>query len=129
MKTTLATMFEAPATEFPFVAELPKREKSRLVKIWDQLQELSALMEEKGLLVPFPVAASLLEISHQRVQEICESGRLDRIEFRGHRYVTEKSIVEFAKCERKAGRPPGRGIEQAATVRGAWKMARQISKK
>lgn len=100
-------MFKAAVNEFPFVSELPKREKSRLQLFWDRFREVQALVERKGTIVPPVVAAELLGISRQRVHELMQGGRLERIEWRGQVFVTEHDLVEFAVAERKAGRPMG----------------------
>jgi hypothetical protein len=98
-------MFEADALEFPAFAGLPKREKSKLHKVWDAFQELSRVTEEKGLLVQQSIAARLLDVSPQRVNELVKAGRLETHNFNGVPLVTENSIVSFAKSERKSGRP------------------------
>jgi hypothetical protein len=91
--------------DFPFVQQLPKREKSRLCNLWDELRELRSLIAEHGALVPQPFAAELLGISHQRVQQLIASGKLIAVPVHTSRFVTENSIVTLAKSERKTGRP------------------------
>lgn len=98
-------MFEAEATEFPFMAEVPKSEKSKLAKVWDHFKAVSAVVEKKGMLVPQHLAAELLGVSRQRIWVLANEGRLEGIELGGIRYVTEDSVIAFAKLERKAGRP------------------------
>lgn len=100
-------MFKAAVNEFPFVSELPKREKSRLQQFWDRFKEIKALAEQKGIMVPPFVAAELLGISRQRVHELMQDGRLERVEWRGQVFITEHDLVEYASAERKAGRPCG----------------------
>jgi hypothetical protein len=101
-------MFEAAVSEFPFVAEMPKREKSKLVKVWEHFRELSALADKEGMLIPMSYAAVVLDVCRQRVYQLAETGQLKVIEVNGHSFVTEKSVIEFAESERKAGRPAGR---------------------
>lgn len=123
-------MFEAAAIDFPFVAELPKREKSRLVKAWDAFRELSRITEVEGMLIPIPFAAKVLDVSRQRVYELAGDGRLKVFMVNGHQFVSEKSVIDFAQSERKAGRPitklenvaDERGVKQAKSV---WKMSRE----
>lgn len=91
--------------EFPFVAEMPKRAKTRLQRVWDQLLEYRATVEREGNLVPFSLVGKLLDVSHQRVSQLCDAGKLRRIVVLEHAYVTEDSILELAKQERKTGRP------------------------
>ena len=117
-------MFDTPATEFPFVADMPKREKTRLAKVWDAFAAMRATIAEDGIPVAFKAAATLLEVSPQRVDELCQSGRLKRVEFGGHRYVTEKSLVEFARSERKAGRPQKVIDQCASSPLAAYRVSR-----
>ena len=117
-------VFDSTATDFPFVAELPKREKSKLVKFWESFRVFSALRKEHGDLVPQKVAAILLDISTTRVDELVETGKLVRKDFCGHVYITENSLVEVARSERKAGRPL-KTIEACSSSPGeAWKIAK-----
>lgn len=117
-------MFEAQAFEFPFVESLPKREKSRVEKAIDLMREMSELQKREGALVPAILAAKILNVSHQRLYELSELGRVRTIEFHGHRYITEKDLVEFAKMERKAGRPV-----KAPTMKDCLAMAKEYVRK
>lgn len=99
-------MHEAAVTEFPFVEAMPKREKSKLAKLWEHFQELKAIAAEKGVIIPQNYAADLLGVSRQRVHQLVNDGRLEAVEVRGIRFVTEASVMEWAKAERdKGGRP------------------------
>lgn len=98
-------MFEADVMEFPGFADLPKREKSKVHRVWDAFRELSNVSGEKGLLVTQSVVARLLDISRQRVHDLVKEGRLETYVFEGVPLVTEKSLVAFAQVERKTGRP------------------------
>lgn len=125
-------MFKAAVNEFPFVAELPKREKSRLQLFWDRFKEVQALVAEKGTIVPPVVAAELLGISRQRVHELMQDGRLERVEWRGQVFITEHDLVEFASAERKAGRPMGptnMGQVAVASVKSGMAYRRELLKK
>lgn len=113
-------MFEAEATEFPFVAAMPKREKSRMQRVWDHFQEVKATVAEKGMVVPQHLVAELLGVTRQRVGELTDQGRFEVVVIGGIRYLTERSVVAFAKDERKAGRPP----KVPEGIRGMWKAAR-----
>ncbi len=102
---------QAEAMEFPAFAELPfdgrtKREKTKLAKVWDIFQDIRKIAAEKGMLVPQTFAAKVLGISSQRVWVLVDDGKLESVEFNGTRFITEKSLIEFAQLERKAGRPP-----------------------
>jgi DNA-directed RNA polymerase subunit F len=114
-------MYEAQIMEMPFVADLPKREKSKLRKLWDGLSELSKVAEEKGMLIQQSVAAKLLDVSPQRVNDLVKLGRLEIYVFNGVPLVTENSVVDYAKSERKAGRPVG----VPTTAKEAWQRARK----
>lgn len=62
---------------------------------------------EHGGLVPQQMVADSLGISHQRVSQFIESGRLIAVEVGGRRYVSGASLELFLTEERKAGRPVG----------------------
>jgi len=99
-------MFKAQAIDFPFVKDVPVREKGRMAKVWDHFQALKAVVAEKGMIVPQHLVAELLGVSRQRVCVLTDEGRFEVVMVGGVRYLTERSVVEFAKEERKAGRPP-----------------------
>jgi hypothetical protein len=100
-------MFEAEVLEFPAFSDLPKREKSKIQRVWDTFRELSKITDEKGMLIPQSFAAKVLDVSRQRVNAMIEEGRLEAVEVNGVPFVTENSVVAYAKGERKAGRPHG----------------------
>jgi hypothetical protein len=91
--------------EFPFVAELPRREKSRWAQVWEDFKAMQAVTQEHGVLVPVGYVVKLLAVSRQRVYELCDVGRLQAFEFNGHYFVTQASIEGFCRSERKGGRP------------------------
>jgi len=115
-------MTETMASEFPFVEQLPKREKSRLLKLWDHFAEARALTKEHGMLVPVQLAASLAGVSNQRIHQLMEADQLKRVELNGHPFVTENSFVVWAQSERKNGRP-FKDLAKGET----WKLAKQIA--
>lgn len=125
-------MFEASVNEFPFVAELPKREKSRLQQLWERFQEIKAIQDRKGTIVPPIVASELLGISRQRVHELMNEGRFERVEWRGQAFVTERDLLAYAESERKGGRPCGpsnmREVVKVA-VKGAAAVRRELRQK
>jgi len=100
-------MVEATITEFPFVAQLPKREKSKLRKLWDHFEACRAITEQKGMLVPMVAAAALLGVSRQRVQELARDGRFEVVQLGNQVFITEKDLLAYAQSERKTGRPCG----------------------
>lgn len=122
-------MFEASVNEFPFVAELPKREKSKLAQLWENFQEIKAIQERKGTIVPPLIAAELLGVCRQRVWQLMEDGRLERVTWRGQTFVTEADLLAFAESERKNGRPCGpsnmREVVKTA-VKGALSVRKEL---
>jgi len=117
-------MSDIAVSEFPFVAELPKREKSKLLTKWDQFNELRAVMKEKGNLIPQILIANLLDVSRCRVGQIVDDGRLESVDVFGTRYVTENSFVEFCKLERKTGRP----VNLPTTFKESYRRAKASRK-
>ena len=113
-------MHIAAQPEFPWVGSLPKREKSKFAKLWDQFQAIKRVTEERGMIVPPHVAAKLLGVSRQRVNELLNDGRMETVEVGGARFILEDSLVEFCKLERKEGRPPN----LPKTMRESWRRAR-----
>lgn len=127
-------MFEAEALEFPWMANLPKREKSKVTVAKEVLQELTALQEKVGSIVPVILAAGILNVTRQRVMEMGENGQLKIHKAAGHLWVSADELVEFAKKERKAGRPPklptsNAEMWQVAKAAGREMMAERKTKK
>ena len=98
-------MHKAQALEFPFMPEVPRRERSRLNLLIDQLNEWKAAEREHGTMLPIRFAAKLCGVSHERLGQLVQEGRIVRVDLGGHVYVTEKSVIEWAQSERKVGRP------------------------
>jgi len=117
-------MFESEAIEFPFVDSMPKREKSRMQRVWDHFQEVKSIVAEKGMVVPQHLVAELLGVSRQRVGELTDRGRFEVVVIGGVRYLTERSVIAFAKEERKNGRPP----KLPETNREMWDAAMRAAK-
>lgn len=124
MSKICAVMIDAATPDFPFVAELPKRERSRLVTVWDRLAELRQVSAEHGQLLPPHFAAKLLDISPQRISELTKAGRFVRVEVNGHPFLTESSVVEYARSERKAGRP----FKTPNGIKGCFQVAVEYAK-
>lgn len=100
-----ATSATVDLAEFPFVAEMPKRERSRLRTVWDTFLEAKAITAEKGMLIPVSLAASLGGVSRTRIYQLCDTGALERVEFGKNGFVTESSFMTWVQSERKTGRP------------------------
>lgn len=105
--------------DFPFVQELPKRDKSRLVKLWEHLAEVRAIQAEKGEVIPQAFVADLIGVSTQRVTQFVDEGRLESVLINGRRYVTARSLEQFAQVERKNGRP----FKVASSNKNLWKAS------
>ena len=84
---------------------LPKREKSRIRKLWDELENMRQITAQKGPLLPYKFAAELCGVSGQRVRDLVEESTLESVAIGGHPFVTEASLVAWASSPRKAGRP------------------------
>jgi len=105
--------------EFPFVEAMPKREKSRLARVWEQFQLVREAVRIHGALIPQSYAKTLLDLSKQRVHQLVNEGKLTSIDLGGVRYVTEKSILAWAEAEHKTGRPVK--VPSTKTIlKGAW---------
>ncbi len=117
-------MLEADYAEFPFVEALPRREKSKVAKLWDLVQEIRAVSAESGPLIPSTLAAKCLGVSRQRVDDYLADGRLQEFRVDGHVFITGNSLVELAKTERKAGRP----FKMPSTVGDAVRVAGELRK-
>jgi len=112
---------EVSITEFPFVAEMPKREKSKLAKLWDELSVARDTVEEHGALLPMYLAAELMNVSRQRVDQLLESGKLQGAVVFDKRWVLQSSVEAWAREEHKAGRP----LKHLETIEGAIKTTRK----
>lgn len=100
-------MFEASSSEFPFVAGLPKREKSAVGRAVDVVREFAALCDQHGPLLPVALVAPMLNISNQRVHQLIEGGRFPgAVKFRRYWFIPEASLIEFAKSEKSRGGRP-----------------------
>lgn len=120
--------YVAEALEFPFVASLPKREKTKLAKLWEHLSEARAIVKEKGMIIPQHLAAQLVGVSRQRIFTLANEGRLECIEFGGVRYVTEDSLVTFAQSQRKIGVHLGGPRTNKEIWKTAVEFGRQVNK-
>lgn len=110
--------------DFPFVEALPKREKSRFAKLWDHLREVRAVQSKVGEVIPQGFVADLLGLSTQRIGQFLDEGRLEGVSIHGRRYVTVRSIEQFAQVERKNGRP----VKGAVSNKDVWKAAQRAAK-
>jgi hypothetical protein len=100
-------MNNAQSLDFPFLAGVPKREKSRIGKLLDVVAELKAVQSEVGPVVCQRTVADILGVSVQRVGQFLDDGRLQGVQIGRGRFVVISSFEQFARMERKSGRPPG----------------------
>jgi hypothetical protein len=114
---------EATFNEFPFVETLPKREKSKLRKLWDELEDLRRVSAERGNLLPPAFVAELAGVSRQRIHELMGKGILERVEVNGRPFVTEGSLREWMSEERRVGRPPNVATTTGEQVRRSARYA------
>lgn len=84
---------------------MPKREKSKLVRLWDMVFQMLDENSEQGMLLPVMTAGKLLNLSRTRIDQLCKEGRLCRVVIDNHVFIGSKSIKAFADLERKTGRP------------------------
>lgn len=113
--------------EFPFVAAMPKREKTRVQKVLEHFQTIKEISAKKGLLIPARLAAKMLDVTPQRINELMNNGTLERIEVDGHPFVTEDTVIEFASSERKSGRPSKfvQDLEKKGVVKASISMVKR----
>lgn len=114
---------ELIAPEFGFVSDLPAWHKTRLGAFVSSMEAIRRATKENGLLVPPALAAGILNVSPQRVNELINDGRLKRIEIGGKPFVTENSMEAFVREERKNGRP----YKGPVDAKGTWKVAREFA--
>ena len=121
-------VFDSTVTDFPSVVEMPKREKSKWRKLWDDFHELNAFQAEHGGLLPRTMAARLLDVHPTRIDQLIEDGRLVSKKFNGRVFVSENSFVAYGQSERKVGRPL-KVIDALKTDNAAlWKLSKESSK-
>jgi len=119
-------MTETVLPEFPFVKELPKREKGKLAKLWDHLAELAEVEQRKGKLIQVSFAADLMSVTRSRVHQLMDVGKLEKVDVNGHPFVTVQSVAAYCETERKAGRPAKVTIPRGLNaLKSAMRMARE----
>jgi len=119
----LRSVSDVLTTDFPFVEQLPKREKGKVAKLWDQFEVMREAIAKHGCLVPIALAAKLGNVSNQRIHQLMDAGTLERIEIDGHPFISETSMLNWVSAERKAGRPP-----KVVTAADAWRTSVQLVK-
>jgi len=99
-------MFEATISEFPFVGELPKRDKSKLQEVWDELAEFHEVSKREHGLVSVQHAMKCLNVSRSSIDDLVRRCKLTRFEFGGHVVISVKSLKQWANAERSVGGRP-----------------------
>lgn len=97
-------MNDVAVSEFPFVAELPKRDRTHVKSVWDHVKDFSELVEGKGVPLSPSTAAELLGVSRQRIWQLINAGQLEVVKLCDTSFVTEHSVLDLAKIERTCGR-------------------------
>jgi hypothetical protein len=106
---------------FPFVDELPKREKSR----WQKFRDVWAEAKAKGPLIPASLAAKLCDVTRQRIDELMARGKLERVELQGHVMITEASLIAWLEApDDKGGRPR----KLPSNAKELWKVSHEWAK-
>lgn len=118
------------AAEFPFVAEMPKREKSKYAQFKERFAAYKAFIDENGSVVPVAVAGKLAGVCGQRIRDLIEEDRIKSCKFEGHIYVTEDTLLDYMATERKAGRPSkyAQELEKKGAFRAAVGVVKEMMK-
>jgi hypothetical protein len=96
---------DTTAEQFFFPFTVPANEPKRVKTKWQELKEMSERHEETGGLMPYYVAAILLDVHRSRIAQLVEQGVLRRWDFFGKPYVCVNDVAAFMNSERKGGRP------------------------
>lgn len=105
-RTQALVLMVTDVSEFHFVGDLPKREKTKVRRLFDVLDDLDNTVKVRGALVPQVMVAEILGVQRQRVSTLIAAGRLEAIDVGGYKQVFTESIREFARKEPlKPGRP------------------------
>jgi ATP-dependent exoDNAse (exonuclease V) alpha subunit len=96
---------ENPAREFPFMDEVPKRQRVKIVDVWDEIAGAIAYTSEHGALMPVSRAAKALNVGRTRIDQLVSAKKLVRIDVYDRVFVTVKSVREHAEAPRVKGRP------------------------
>lgn len=86
----------------------------------DMIRGFRELNSRDGGLLPFSVAAKLMGISKQRVNQLVAEGTLKPVEFAGKKWLSGNQIEEFIKLKREPGRPWNK-----PSAKELWKMSRE----
>jgi hypothetical protein len=76
------------------------------------------------MLLPVTFCSALLGVSRQRVYQLMDEGRMERVEVHGQTFITEESLIAWARAEHKNGRP----LKVPQTFKEGWTVAREFAK-
>jgi hypothetical protein len=99
-------MSDGAAIDFPFVHDLPKREKSKVGQAFDELAEFWEVSKQERGLVTVNHAMKALNITRTTIDILCAKGILRRYKFADHVLISVASIKERAEAERSVGGRP-----------------------
>lgn len=84
---------------------MPEPTRPAEMTIEDRMEEFSRVAKGKGGLIPVSAGSQLLGISRQRVYQLIDSGRLERIHYCGVAFLTGRSIRDWqADDKQQTGR-------------------------
>lgn len=99
--------------------EVPKRQKTK----WEELAEMAEVSQAEQGLVPPIVAATLLDLSKQRISQLMQDKALRTYEFFGKPYLSVREIRGFIDVQREPGRP-----WNAPSAKELWKRSMRVVK-
>jgi hypothetical protein len=112
--------------EFPWVRDMPKRERRQVQSVWDKIDELVQVQRDTPI-VNQHIVACALRVSRQRVWQLLDEGKLEEVDFHGARFVTIRSLRAYAETTRKTGgRLPRCKPSLSQQMKAAWKAGAEI---
>lgn len=92
--------------QFAWFDHLGRRERARMVKLWERYSEVRDGAAGGDVLLPLPVAAKLLRLTHQRLHQYVLSGELRAFRFGAGLFVVGSAVeLQAQKPRRRAGKP------------------------
>jgi hypothetical protein len=99
---------DTPPPAQPWLIEIPAKALTKGIR--EEWQEyLSATEEEKGLLSA-SVAARILGVSHQAVDDLLKRKKLTRLEFFGHGWISGREVLHRLTSPREKSGPKPRAL-------------------
>jgi len=94
-------MADATASDFEFVKELPTRKVRK--GVLELAREFAAISQRQGGLIPQAMAATVLGVSRQRINQLVKEGTFSVWTFYGRPWLSQAEIVDFARLRRGEG--------------------------